>query len=84
VEEERLGWPFIRKKRDLRSRTCVLCEEASRDGFWIMHKTCWLEFWKVLRANECTETIAEYGVNGITDADIECSRFGGAVVDFPA
>ena len=60
-------WPFTQRKQDRQSRTCCLCdelteEEANRDGFWIVHKTCWLEFWKVLRANECTETIAEYGV----------------------
>lgn len=59
--------PFTERNVDRQSRTCCLRdelteEEANRDGFWIVHKTCWLEFWKVLRANECIETNAEYGV----------------------
>jgi len=60
-------WPFTQRKLDRQSRTCALCDQqttefSNRDGFWTVHKTCWLEFWKVLRENECTETIAEYGV----------------------
>jgi hypothetical protein len=60
-------WPFTQRKQDIQSRTCCLCdeltdEETNWDGFWIVHKACWPEFWKVLRANECTENIAEYAV----------------------
>jgi hypothetical protein len=58
-------WPLTQRKRDRQSRTCALCDEqtteySNRDGFWTVHKACWLEFRKVLAANE--EIIGPYAV----------------------